>query len=254
MILKRVALAPAAVLLLVLSASCPKAGVPSSVPAAPTPAMPSKPIVGFFTAEPTTVTARQPVSLRWSVRNATRVRIDNGLGEVELSGDRQVELNRTTMYKLEAANSSGTTLAALTVTVNSPPPAGAESAEGRGVGSAGLLATQLQDIHFVYDKEEVLETEKAIVDKDAVVLKNLIAADPDVVVIVEGHCDDRGSSEYNLGLGDRRANYIKDLFVRDGLPGNKLNTISYGKEQPVCLSLAEDCLARNRRVHFTPSK
>lgn len=255
MVLRRVVLPLTTVLLLALATSCPKSRVTSSVPAAPTLGKSSKPVIAFFSSEPNAVTAGKSVSLRWSVTGAQRVQIDNGLGTVESSGSRQMQLNGSTTYKLEATNAAGTASAVLTVNVIAPLSSGTESPDGRsGAKSFDLLATQLQDIHFNYDKEEIPAAEKSIIDRDALVLKNLIASDPGVVVIIEGHCDERGSAEYNIALGDRRANVVKNLFVHSGLPENKFNTISYGKEQPVCLSTEEDCLARNRRVHFTPSK
>lgn len=196
--------------------------------------------------------AGQLFSLRWSVTNARDIQIDNSIGAIEASGSRQMRSNSTTTYKLEASNSAGKTSAVLTVNVIAPHPTTSDLETN--IKSFALLATQLQDIHFNYDAEQVSDTEKSVIDRDIRVLKDLLATDPGVVVIIEGHCDERGSSEYNIGLGDRRANFIKSLFVHSGLPEDKSNTISYGKEQPVCLSSEDDCLARNRRVHFTPSK
>jgi peptidoglycan-associated lipoprotein len=70
-------------------------------------------------------------------------------------------------------------------------------------------------------------------------------------VLVEGHCDERGSAEYNLGLGDRRATAAKEFLVQLGISADKLRTISYGKERPQCTESSEDCWQRNRRAHFS---
>ena len=70
------------------------------------------------------------------------------------------------------------------------------------------------------------------------------------MVIIEGHCDERGSAEYNLGLGDRRATSAKEFLSQVGLPADRLKTISYGKERPGCTESNEACWAKNRRVHF----
>ena len=75
--------------------------------------------------------------------------------------------------------------------------------------------------------------------------------DASFVVTIEGHADERGSAEYNLGLGDRRAASVKEALVQLGLPGDKLKTISYGKERPLCTDATEDCYTRNRRAHFS---
>jgi peptidoglycan-associated lipoprotein len=69
--------------------------------------------------------------------------------------------------------------------------------------------------------------------------------------VVEGHCDERGSAEYNLGLGDRRATSAKDFLVQLGVPADKLKTISYGKERPQCTENDESCWQKNRRAHFS---
>jgi peptidoglycan-associated lipoprotein len=72
--------------------------------------------------------------------------------------------------------------------------------------------------------------------------------------VVEGHCDDRGSAEYNLGLGDRRASSAKDFLVQLGIPADRLKTISYGKERPQCTDENESCWQKNRRAHFSPGQ
>jgi peptidoglycan-associated lipoprotein len=68
---------------------------------------------------------------------------------------------------------------------------------------------------------------------------------------VEGHCDERGSAEYNLGLGDRRASSVRDYLVQLGVPADRLHTISYGKERPQCTDADEACYQKNRRAHFS---
>jgi peptidoglycan-associated lipoprotein len=73
-------------------------------------------------------------------------------------------------------------------------------------------------------------------------------------VVIEGHCDERGSAEYNLGLADRRATSAKDFLVGLGLPDNRIRIISYGKERPVCTEASEDCYQRNRRAHLAPAQ
>jgi peptidoglycan-associated lipoprotein len=75
--------------------------------------------------------------------------------------------------------------------------------------------------------------------------------DPSFMVTIEGHCDERGSAEYNIGLGDRRSAAVRDALVSMGIPGDKLKTVSYGKERPICTDANESCYARNRRAHFS---
>ncbi|MBZ5584869.1 MAG: OmpA family protein, partial [Acidobacteriia bacterium] len=89
---------------------------------------------------------------------------------------------------------------------------------------------------------------------DADALKAIFAEFPNQSVVIEGHCDERGSAEYNLGLGDRRGSSAKDFLVQLGLPADRLKTISYGKERPICTESTEECWQKNRRVHISPGQ
>src|SRR4029078_3115845 len=109
----------------------------------------------------------------------------------------------------------------------------------------------LQDAYFDYDKSDIRDDARAALTKDADLLKSIFQDFPSAVVTVEGHCDERGSAEYKLGLGDRRSTSAKDFLVQLGVPGDKLKTISYGKERPVCTESNEECWQRNRRAHFS---
>ena len=107
----------------------------------------------------------------------------------------------------------------------------------------GLLA----DVHYDYDKADIREGDRQILTKDAEVLRKFDF----LKVTVEGHCDERGSVEYNLALGERRAKAAYDYLVTLGVPKDRLKTVSYGKEVPACQEHGEECWARNRRGHFT---
>jgi peptidoglycan-associated lipoprotein len=107
----------------------------------------------------------------------------------------------------------------------------------------GLLA----DIHFDYDKSDLREGDRSILNKNAEVLKKFDF----IRVTVEGHCDERGSVEYNLALGERRAKAAYDYLVSLGVAADRLKTVSYGKEIQVCSESNESCWSRNRRAKFT---
>jgi peptidoglycan-associated lipoprotein len=77
-----------------------------------------------------------------------------------------------------------------------------------------------------------------------------LKANPNVRFTVEGHCDERGSEEYNLALGDRRANAVKEYLLSQGIAASRMSTVSYGEERPVCREATEECYAQNRRAHF----
>jgi peptidoglycan-associated lipoprotein len=106
----------------------------------------------------------------------------------------------------------------------------------------GLLA----DIHFDYDKAELRDGDRQILARNAETLKKYDF----LRITVEGHCDERGSVEYNLALGQRRAQTAHDYVVSLGVPADRMKTISYGKEVPLCHESTEECWARNRRDHF----
>ena len=110
---------------------------------------------------------------------------------------------------------------------------------------------QLQDAYFDYDKSDIRDDARAALTKDADALKAIFQEFPNASHHLEGHCDERGSAEYNLGLGDRRATAAKDFLVQLGVPADQLKTISYGKERPVCTESNEECWQRNRRAHFS---
>jgi peptidoglycan-associated lipoprotein len=109
----------------------------------------------------------------------------------------------------------------------------------------------VQDVYFDYDKSDVRGDSQSVLQQDATALKAILADFPSLTIVVEGHCDDRGSAEYNLGLGDRRASSAKDYLVQLGVPAERLQTISYGKERPQCTDENESCWQRNRRAHFS---
>ncbi len=104
----------------------------------------------------------------------------------------------------------------------------------------------LKDIHFDFDKYNIKDEDKPTLRRVA----DWMLQNPNVRLIIEGHCDERGTNEYNLGLGDRRATSTKDYLVSLGVPESRLQTVSYGEERPLCTEHNEDCWAKNRRAHF----
>jgi peptidoglycan-associated lipoprotein len=112
---------------------------------------------------------------------------------------------------------------------------------------ARKAAFEDENIHFDFDKYVLTPEAMMILDDKAAYLRE----HPGVRVLVEGHCDDRGSNEYNLALGDRRANSAKNYLVKSGVAESRITTISYGEEQPLCMQQAESCWSKNRRDHFS---
>jgi peptidoglycan-associated lipoprotein len=210
-----------------------------------------RPIIAAFTVEPSTVERGQTATLKWSVTGATSVIIDHGIGAVDVSGNRSVVPADSTTYSLTARNENGS--AAATATVNVTVPVPVESPDKRP-GPKETITQQiehLQDAYFDYDKNDIRGDAQTALTADASALKQIFADFPGTSIIVEGHCDERGSAEYNLGLGDRRASSARDFLVQLGIPADKLKTVSYGKERPKCTDATEDCYQQNRRAHFS---
>lgn len=113
------------------------------------------------------------------------------------------------------------------------------------------LLNRIQDAYFDYDKHTIRADAQAALQKDAQTLADIIKQYPDFKLTVQGYCDERGSEEYNLALGDARAKQAKEYLASMGLPGNQLRTISYGKDRPVCNDHDEACWQKNRRAHIT---
>jgi peptidoglycan-associated lipoprotein len=209
-------------------------------------------VIALFNAEPTSIEKGQPSNLRWSVTNATNVSIDGGIGPVSPSGRRAVYPNSTTTYTLTATGAGGTQTATATVTVVTPPPPPQPPAVSQQTFQE--IAARLQDLHFEYDKSDVRAEDQSVLSGDASALKTIFARFPNASIIIEGHCDERGSAEYNIALGDRRASATKDALVALGVQADRLKTVSYGKERPVCTEENETCFQQNRRAHFNAAQ
>lgn len=239
--------------LVAVASGCKKkapAPPPPPPPRAEAPPPPPRPAI-TFSAEPATVERGQCATLRWSVENSTQVAINPGVGNVAASGTQRVCPTSTTTYTLNASGPGGSETATATVNVSAPPPPPPPPAAKVQKSLSELLSEQLQDALFDYDKSEVREDARNVLTRNSEALKQIFSSYTDAVVNVEGHCDERGSAEYNLGLGDRRSTAAKEFLVQLGVDGNKLKTISYGKERPACTEANEDCYQRNRRAHFS---
>ncbi len=111
-------------------------------------------------------------------------------------------------------------------------------------------SSQFGNIHFDFDKYTIREDAKPTLKSIA----DWLIKNKDAKMILEGHCDDRGTNEYNLALGEKRAKSARDYIVSAGVTKNRLDTISYGEEKPLCKEQTEDCYQKNRRVQFVSGK
>jgi peptidoglycan-associated lipoprotein len=112
------------------------------------------------------------------------------------------------------------------------------------------LLARIEDAYFDYNKASLRPDALKALRADSTELRDIVKDFPDYKLTIEGHCDERGSAEYNIALGDKRAEAAKDYLVQVGIPSAQLNMISYGKERPVCAEHDEACWQRNRRSHI----
>jgi|HubBroStandDraft_6_1064221.scaffolds.fasta_scaffold01980_4 peptidoglycan-associated lipoprotein len=215
-------------------------------PVAVTPPPPAAKPTASITADKSTINPGESARLSWTTTNAENVSIAPEVGAVTAQGNTAVTPSASTTYTLTASGPGGSTDATVRVSVNAPAPV--EVAPVSSIDE--LFLKEVRDAYFDYDSAEIRADAQVALRKTADFLKNY----PQVRVTIEGHCDERGSTEYNLALGDRRANAVKQYLISLGLSGDRLNTVSFGKEKPFCMQSSEECYAQNRRGHFVQAK
>ncbi len=214
-------------------------------PPPPPPPAPTAPTASL-SANPNTINPGQSTTLTWQTTNATDVSID-GIGSVEASGTRQVTPADSITYHLVAKGAGGTQDATARVTVNAPPPPPPPTSNAT---EEELFAQTVKDIYFDYDKADIRASDQASIQTDAQFLQQHAG----IHITIEGHCDERGSTEYNLALGTNRADAVKNALIQAGIGGDRIKTYSYGKEKPFCTESNESCWQQNRRGHFVYEK
>ncbi len=182
-----------------------------------------------LTAEPGTIEKGGCAILTWSSTEATGATIDQGIGDVGTSGNRQVCPPESITYAITAKGAGGTATSSATVNV-----------------MQRAAMPMLENIHFDYDKSFIRDDAKPVLREVAAFMKK----NPGAKVQIEGHCDERGTPEYNLALGQRRADSTKKYLVNLGIDGSRLSTISYGEEKPADPGHNEAAWAKNRRAVF----
>jgi peptidoglycan-associated lipoprotein len=219
---------------------CHKKVAPPTPPAPPPPP-PTAPTATIH-ANPDVIGQGQSTSLVWNTTNATDTTI-SGIGVVAKSGTQSVTPTESITYTLTAKGPGGTVQANTRVTVNQPPPKPAPMPPS--MTEEELFTQNIRDVYFDYDKYDLRSGDSSTVDRDATFLKQ----HADMKIVSEGHCDDRGSAEYNLALGENRAEALKKALVIDGVDANRLRVVSLGKEKPFCTEDNEQCWQQNRRAH-----
>ena len=220
----------------------PPPAVAKTEPTQAEPASPSPTI--RLSASPSTIQRGQSASLEWSSTNATNVTIDAGIGTVEASGRRSVAPENSTTYTATAAGPGGNARAEARLTVTVPP--SVTPPPLTSLSNNEFFGANVKDIFFDLDQYNIREDARVSLQGNA----RAFAERPDINFTIEGHCDERGSEKYNLALGDRRANAAREFLVGLGVNASRIETISYGKEKPVCSEHTEDCWQKCRHDHF----
>ncbi|MFP5275874.1 MAG: peptidoglycan-associated lipoprotein Pal [Acidobacteriota bacterium] len=226
---------------LVAVAGCKKKQPPPP-PEATAPPVSTPAPTAQLTATPTVISAGDQVQLSWKTSDASSVSID-GIGDVPSSGVKTVTPTQSTTYHLVATGQGGTADASARVTVNAPP---AVAVPTNTMSAEEEFKANVQDIFFDYDTADLRSDAQATLAKDA----SYLVAHPDIKVVIGGYCDERGSDEYNLALGQNRANSAKTALINAGVAANRIRVVSYGKEKPFCTESTEQCWQLNRRDGF----
>jgi peptidoglycan-associated lipoprotein len=232
--------------ILALSVACKKPAPQAPPPPPPPPAAPpAKPTVSMQ-ASSNIIQRGQSVTLTWSSTNATTLSLSPGVGNVSAEGTQQVSPSDSTTYTLTATGPGGSADANVHITVSAPPPPPA----AHEPTLQELFDKEVKDAYFEYDKADIRPDARDALSQTAQFLRSY----PQIKVVIEGHCDERGSTEYNLALGDRRAAAAKQFLASLGITADRMETVSYGKERPFCSASTEECYQQNRRAHIIMGK
>lgn len=227
---------------LVFAGACKKHVQPAPPPPPAQTPPPAQPTVTIG-ATSTSLQPGQSTTLNWTSTNATDLDLQPGVGKVAAEGSTNVSPTETTTYTITATGPGGTATANVAITVAAPPVATPPPA---APDINALFNQNVTDAYFDYDKSDITPDSRTALQKDAEFLRSY----PQVSVTIEGHCDERGSEEYNLGLGQRRADATKQFLVSLGISADRIKTMSWGKEHPFCAEHNEECWHQNRRGHF----
>jgi len=230
-----------ALFMVALTAGCHHKPPPPPPPPPVQAPAPARPTV-TLQASPSSINKGESAALSWNSTDATELSIAPEVGAVTAQGSTKVTPSDSTTYTITASGPGGSTSATATVTVNAPPP----PLPPKGPSDDELFLREVRDAYFDYDKADIRPDARASLSQTADFLKG----HPSIKATIEGHCDERGSTEYNLALGDRRATAVKQYLVSLGVSADRLSTVSFGKEKPFCNESNESCWQQNRRGHF----
>lgn len=202
-----------------------------------------------LSASPASIPRGASTRLSWRTEGAQEVEISPGVGSVDTRGSAEISPTQTTTYMVSARGLGGSAEATATVTVVQPEvsrPAPAPTPT-RGPSVQEVFAQSVQDAYFAFNRAEITPEAAGILQRAAEFLK----AYPQARVLIEGHCDEIGGDQYNIELGARRAEAVRNYLVSLGVNAAQLETTSLGKQSPFCTESSEEsCRRLNRRAHF----
>ncbi|MFQ5740733.1 MAG: peptidoglycan-associated lipoprotein Pal [Acidobacteriota bacterium] len=221
----------------------PPTPVPAPVPEEPAPA--SAPTVSI-SASPSTVERGQQTTLSWESTDATSLVIDGGVGNVAEVGSIVISPRQSTTYTAVARGSGGEARSSTRVTVLDPRDRATTVSTDADRLQEAIDQEKVQPIFFAYDKADLSPKAMATLKANA----RWFRLYPEAKVVIEGHCDERGTEEYNLALGDRRALAARDYLLQLGVDPDRMETISFGEEKPFAKGHDEASYTLNRRAQF----
>ena len=227
----------------IILAGCHKKVVAPPPPPPPPPAPIPAP-TATIRVDPSAITLGQSATLVWQTANATSASID-GIGTVPVNGMQAVTPSTSTSFTITAKGPGGTVEATTRITINVPPPP--PPPPPPSMTEEQLFDQNVHDVFFDYDKADLRAQDQSVATQDA----QFLLQHPDMKIVIGGHCDERGSAEYNIALGQNRANSLQKALEDQGLPASRIRVVSYGKEKPFCSESNEECYQQNRRDHLT---
>jgi peptidoglycan-associated lipoprotein len=224
----------------------PVATQPTTQP--PVAAPPARPTV-TLQASSTFVQRGESATLTWSSTNATSLTLNPTVGSVAPEGSSKVSPTESTTYTITATGPGGTADQSIRITVSAAaPPVETNTTSTETVDQ--MFLREVHDAYFDYNRADLRPDAKDALSQTAVFLRT----HSDVRVIVEGYCDERGTTEYNLGLGQKRADAVKQFLESLGITADRISTTSFGKEKSFCNEHTEACWQQNRRGHFAKAR
>ncbi len=199
--------------------------------------------------EPSQVAPGESALMSWTSQHADRVLIDQNIGPVEVSGRIKLFPEVTTSYHVRAVGPGGVADQTATIEVITGGAGGGDILqEDLSIPVAERFATFVKPIFFDFDSAELSEEARLILDGNIRWLER--SDNRELQILIEGHCDSRGTEEYNLALGDRRAVAVREYLARRGVSARRITTLTLGEERPFAVGEAESDHALNRRAHF----